>query len=118
MAGRPHRAGTLGEVLATRRRRCFVGREAELELVRAALEATEPLFSVLWFTGPGGIGKSSLLEMVAEHAEGSGASVVRLDGRELTPSPSEVSEVVRDALGALPGDGRVATTEARLVLVI
>ena len=75
MAGRPHRAGTLGEVLATRRRRCFVGREAELELVRAALEATEPLFSVLWFTGPGGIGKSSLLEMVAEHAEGSGASV-------------------------------------------
>jgi hypothetical protein len=118
MAGRPHRAGTLGEVLVTRRRRCFVGREAELELVRAALEASEPLFSVLWFAGPGGIGKSSLLEMVAEHAEGSGASVVRLDGRELTPSPSEVSDVVRDALGAPPGNRRGATTEARLVLLI
>ena len=88
MVRRSHRTGTLGDVLASRRRRCFVGREAELELFRAALEATEPLFAVLWFTGPGGIGKTSLLQVLAEQAETSGASVVRLDGRELTPSPA------------------------------
>ena len=88
MAGGQHRAGTLGAVLATRRRRCFVGREAELELVRAALDAAEPPFSVLWLTGPGGIGKSSLLDIIAEQAgERRSASVVRLDGRELAPSP-------------------------------
>jgi hypothetical protein len=118
MVRRSHRAGTLGDVLASRRRRCFVGREAELELFRAALEAAEPLFAVLWFTGPGGIGKTSLLQVLAEQAETSGASVVRLDGRELTPSPREVSEVLRAALGASPLDERSAPTEAPLVLLI
>jgi hypothetical protein len=101
MAGRRHRAGTLGAVLATRRRRCFVGREAELELVRTALDAAEPSFSVLWLTGPGGIGKSSLLDMVAEEAEATrGVNVVRLDGRELAPAPREVRS-------ALPETGRL-----------
>ena len=118
MVRRPHRTGTLGDVLATRRRRCFVGREAELELFSAALEATEPSFAMLWFTGPGGIGKTSLLEVLAEQAETSGASVVRLDGRELTPSPREVSEVLRAALGASPLDGGAPPTETRLVLFI
>ena len=98
---------------ATRRRRCFVGREAELELVRAALDAAEPPFSVLWFTGPGGIGKSSLLDRVAEHAEESrGASVVRLDGRELTPSPREVTDALRERARRAAG-GRAARSARR-----
>jgi hypothetical protein len=100
----PHRPGSLGAVLATRRRRCFVGREAELELVRAALEAGEPPFSVLWLTGPGGIGKSSLLDVIAQQC--GGASVVRLDGREPAPSPRELTA----AVGRAP--------EGRLVLLI
>ena len=119
MAGSGHRAGTLGAVLATRRRRCFVGREAELELFRAALDAAEPPFSVLWVTGPGGIGKSSFLDRVAEQAEESrGASVVRLDGRELAPSPREVTDTLRGALDAPPGDGPPAPPAGRLVLLI
>ena len=118
MAGRPHLTGTLGDVLATRRRRYFVGREAELELFRAALEVTEPPFAVLWFSGPGGIGKTSLLEVLAEQAESSGANVVQLDGRELTPSPREVNKALSDALGASPLAERRAPGEARLVLVI
>ena len=102
VGGRP--VGTLGEVLASRRRRCFVGREGELELVRAALEAGEPPFSVLWFTGPGGIGKTSLLEAIAEQAEEAGGRrVVRLDGRELPSSPRVALDVVRQALGASRG---------------
>jgi hypothetical protein len=83
MAGSRLPVGTLGEVLASRRRRCFVGRDGELELVRAALDAREPRFSVLWFTGSGGIGKTGLLEAVADLAEEAGGwRVVRLDGRE------------------------------------
>jgi MoxR-like ATPase len=70
MAGSGLPDGTLGEVLAARRRRCFVGRDGELELVRAALAAREPPFSLLWFTGPGGIGKTSLLKAIAEQADG------------------------------------------------
>ena len=81
MAGSRLPRGSLGERLASRRRRCFVGRDAELELVRAALDAAEPPFSVLWLTGPGGIGKSSLLDVIAEEVARAGrAVVVRLDG--------------------------------------
>jgi predicted ATPase len=58
----------LGERLAKRRRRLFVGRSAELELVRTALDSAEPPFSVLYVYGPGGIGKSSLLDRFAELA--------------------------------------------------
>jgi hypothetical protein len=43
-------------MLAVRRRRAFVGRTSEIDLFRAALEAAEPLISVLHVHGPGGIG--------------------------------------------------------------
>ncbi len=106
--------GTLGEVLATRRRRRFVGRSGELELVRTALAATEPPFSVLWLTGPGGIGKTSLLDAIAELAqEAGGSSVVRLDGRDLPSSPGALLHVVQAAL-----DEPVAAPEGRLVLLL
>ena len=118
MAERRLPGGTLGEVLVSRRRRCFVGRDGELELVRAALEAREPLFSVLWFSGPGGIGKTSLLEAIAELAEGAGGwRVVRLDGRELPSSSRVALEVVREALGTTEGDEVIAAPEGRLVVL-
>ena len=118
MSGARHRPAKLGDVLSMRRRRCFVGREAELELFRATLEAGEPSFSVLWITGPGGIGKSSLLEAVAEQSEASGAGVVRLDGRDVAPSPREITAVLRQALGASPRSGGEAVPGRRLVLLI
>ena len=118
MAERRLPGGTLGEVLVSRRRRCFVGRDGELELVRAALEAREPPFSVLWFSGPGGIGKTSLLEAIAELAEAAGGwRVVRLDGRELPSSSRVALDVVREALGTTEGDEAVAAPEGRLVLL-
>jgi hypothetical protein len=95
---------TLGDVLTSRRRRCFVGRDAELELVRNALGAEEPPFAVLWFTGPGGIGKSSLLEVVAGLAEEvDGLTVARLDGRDVAPSPRAVLDVLEAAITAPAG---------------
>jgi hypothetical protein len=119
MTGRGYRAGTLGAVLATRRRRSFVGREAELELVRAALDAAEPPFSVLWLTGPGGIGKSTLLDRIGELAEARrGAVVVRLDGRQLAPSSREVTDALRAALDAPPGRAPPAPSSGWLVLLI
>ncbi|HEX5782737.1 MAG TPA: hypothetical protein VFX80_12490, partial [Solirubrobacteraceae bacterium] len=95
---------TLGDVLASRRRRCFVGRDSELELVRNALGAEEPPFALLWFTGPGGIGKSSLLEVVAEFAEEvDGLTLARLDGRHVAPSPRAVLDVLDAAISAPAG---------------
>jgi hypothetical protein len=101
---------TLGDVLASRRRRRFVGREAELELVREALAAAEPPFSLLWFAGPGGIGKSSLLDVVADLAEQTeGVTIARLDGRDVAPSPRAVLEVL---------DAAISAPEGRMVLLI
>jgi hypothetical protein len=91
----------------------------ELEVVRAALDAPEPPFSVLWFSGPGGIGKTSLLEAIADQAEeAGGASIVRLDGRDLPSSPRAALDAVREALGTPHGDEPVATPDRRLVLLL
>ena len=91
-------SGTLGAALALRRRRAFVGRASETELFEAALEAEgAPLFSVLYIHGPGGVGKSTLLEIFAEIATARGATVAQLDGRSLVPTRSALLEAWPDA---------------------
>ncbi|WP_153530699.1 AAA family ATPase [Actinomadura macrotermitis] len=72
---------TVSERLNKARRRRFVGRETHLRLLREALEAPEPPFSVLFVHGPGGIGKTELLGAFARVAEETGAETVRVDGR-------------------------------------
>ena len=76
---------TLGDLLASRRRHRFVGRTAHRELFRAALAGTSP-FAVLYVHGPGGIGKTQLLDAFADDAYRAGVTVMRHDGRELTPT--------------------------------
>lgn len=117
MGDAPLSQRTLRESLAARRRRRFVGRTAELELVREALDHPEPPYSVLYLHGPGGIGKSSLLDVVAELAAGVGAAVVRLDGRDLTPTPSAVLEVLGRSLNVPDGDDAISGP-GRVVLVV
>ena len=65
-----------------------MGRSAELELFRSALGAAEPPFTVLFVHGPGGVGKSALLDAFADAAEEAGRHLVRLDARELEPVPT------------------------------
>jgi AAA ATPase domain len=100
-------AGTLGDLLASRRRRRFVGRASEIELFRVALESTEPPFSVLCVHGPAGIGKTSLLDVLAELSVDAGATVVRLDGRDLLPSPPKVLAALRGLLEVPDGEGAI-----------
>ena len=45
--------------------RCFVGRQAEMALFTSVLGAEIPPFAVLHLHGPGGIGKTSLLQQFA-----------------------------------------------------
>jgi energy-coupling factor transporter ATP-binding protein EcfA2 len=87
-------AGTLGDLLTSRRRGRFVGRTSEVELFRMALESAEPPFVLLHLHGPPGIGKTTLLDVYAELASDAGASVIRLDGRDLVPSPPAVLQVL------------------------
>jgi len=100
-------ARTLGDLLASRRRRRFVGRAAEMELFRTALESAEPPFSVLHIHGPAGIGKTRLLDIFAGLAADAGASIVRVDGRDLVPSPPGVLEALRGVLQVPDGEGAI-----------
>lgn len=86
--------GTVGGLLAERRRQMFVGRQAEESLFRAALTAPGALSRVLFVHGPGGIGKSSLLRRYGDIAAELGVNVVRLDGRGLEPTPPALLRAV------------------------
>jgi hypothetical protein len=82
-----HAATTVADRLTGARQRAFVGRAAELELFRAALEAPETPFSVLWIHGPGGVGKTTLLAALADVARSAGREPALLDLRRVEPSP-------------------------------
>ncbi|HET9257934.1 MAG TPA: ATP-binding protein [Pseudonocardiaceae bacterium] len=92
------RRRTVGERLGQARRQRFVGRRAELELFAAALVAPEPPFAVLHVHGPGGVGKTALLQGFAQIATEHGAIPVRLDARHCQPSPAGLLGGLRQVL--------------------
>jgi hypothetical protein len=99
VGGAPQQAtATVADRLRLARGRSFVGRNAELELVRGALESPEPSFAVLFLHGPGGVGKSALLRAIEDLATSAGATATRLDLRAVEPSPP--------AFAAALGEGR------------
>jgi hypothetical protein len=90
---------TVADRLKSARRRRFVGRAAELELFVGALAASEPPFSVLWFYGPGGVGKTALLGAFADAAADAPVAVVSLDLRAIEPSPPAFMAELGRAIG-------------------
>ncbi|WP_161605983.1 AAA family ATPase [Microlunatus speluncae] len=85
------------------RRRRFVGRTAEVELFESALAVPAESFSVLFVYGPGGIGKSSLLDAYADAAIRAGRQPLRLDGYAVSPpTPDGLRAALADALGGSP----------------
>jgi hypothetical protein len=112
-----HDQTSIGELLDARRRRRFVGRRAELELFRTAVGSMTADLALMFLHGPGGIGKSSLLEAFAGIASSCEATVVRLDARELAPSPTAVLNAVREFV-EVPDDGLIGGAIAPMVLLI
>lgn len=102
---------SLAEVLSARRRARFVGRAAEIELVRACLDADDPPFTVLYLHGPGGIGKSSLLQVLAAEATGNGVPVCFVDCRGILATPDAIASAVHPIRDSLVGSG-VGTVSA------
>ncbi len=89
--------GRLADRMAAARRGRFIGRQAELDVLRSALMAAEPSFAVLHISGPGG-GKTTLLREYARIAAAFGRRVVYLDGRNIEPSPSGFLLAMRQAM--------------------
>jgi hypothetical protein len=95
----PQSAGALARRLGRAGERSFVGRGGERELLAGALTADEPAFAVLFLHGPGGIGKTALLQRLALDAEAAGALAVAVDGRTIAGSPADFTAAVARQLG-------------------
>ena len=104
---------SVGAHLASARHVQYVGRVPELAQFRRALEAEELPVHVMHVYGPGGIGKTSLLDEMARLADVAGAAVARVDGRDVDPLPDAFAHAAEQALAdAAPQDA------ARRVLLV
>lgn len=90
---------TLSDRVERRDRARFVGRAAELEFFDSLLGGQTDV-SVVYLSGPGGIGKSALLREVARRALPLGYSVAWLEGRDLPPFPEVVAAALADVADA------------------
>lgn len=114
-------ASRLADRLIEARRRRFVGRAAELALFQTALSAAELPFNVLHVYGPGGVGKTTLLEAFAGLCLQEQVPAVALDARAIDPSPDAFVVALGLAMdlpaGQSPLDALVARPERRVVLI-
>ena len=103
--GQPRSEGgpRLVDRLHAARRARFVGRRAELALFAGALAAPDPPFAVLHVVGPGGIGKTTLLQEYASMSASAGRPVVYIDARHMEPLPAHVLAALAQALGVQAG---------------
>ena len=91
MATRNHataQSQRIADRLVAARRGRFVGRSDELDLFCSAIQGAEPPFAVLYVYGPGGIGKTTLLQEYARRAAMGEKIVVQVDGRNIDPTPT------------------------------
>lgn len=107
--------------LNSARRQRFIGRDAELGLFARALTATDPPFFVLFVHGPGGVGKTSLLQCFARLTQEAGMAAVTLDARNVEPTTAAFLGGLSLALGLGPAQSpaeALAQRSGRTVLLI
>ncbi|MFH8533823.1 ATP-binding protein [Streptomyces tendae] len=89
-------SGVLADRLDLARRQYFVGRQDELALFRRALRGEANAPTVLVIHGPGGIGKSALLQRFGAEAHDAGRPVVGIKGEAIDPCPAAFEEATAD----------------------
>lgn len=87
----------LGERLRRIRRHRFVGRAAERAAFRRSLAAPRQSAPVMFVHGPGGIGKSALLDEMAGMAEDTGVAPLRVDAAAVGASRDALMQAVDGA---------------------
>ena len=97
---------SLAEHLKQARHARFVGREGELNLFSTALRADHLPFFVLHVFGPGGVGKTTLLQEFIRIAESQNANTTYLDVRHVEPAPEPFLHALRLTLN-LPPDASI-----------
>ena len=105
---------SLADRLRTARRRHFVGRSGILNIFEEALDADDPPFAVLYLHGPGGVGKTALVQELCDRCDDRGMPVHRVDARHVEPTADAVERALDDAGASLGADADLP----RSVLVI
>jgi hypothetical protein len=77
------------------RDRGFVGRAAEVESFSASLDGSSDV-RVLFVHGPGGIGKTTLLDALARHVTRTGRQPLYLDARDIACTTTAVTAVIEE----------------------
>lgn len=89
---------TLAELIHSELRTGFAGRDRELALLDSLLQPGGPL--VVHISGEGGLGKSRLLSVFAHRAQSIGATVLKLDCREMEPTETGLLKMLARVAGA------------------
>ncbi len=89
----------LADRLNSARHAHFVGRNGELSVFESALSAETLPFLILHIFGPGGVGKTTLLQEFALLSERHGAHPVYLDARHIDLSPDVLTKTLCASLG-------------------
>ena len=93
---------SLAEHLRQARHARFVGREGELNLFTSAVRAEHLPFFVLHIFGPGGVGKTTLLQEFIRISESQNAHTTYLDVRHVEPAPEPFLHTLRLTLNIPP----------------
>ncbi len=113
--------GRLKDLIERQSAGTFVGRGEELESLLSVLPEDGPL--VVCMHGIAGIGKSRLLEAFVREARSRGATVVRLDCRQIEPTESGLLRELGAAIGGEAGSAeqvaaRLSQFGSRVVLAL
>ena len=111
--GVPEVPPTLGQAVADLEAGQFVGRDAELARFRRWLAQGADATPIINVTGPGGIGKTTLLRAFHREAEQLGHAVFVVDGRSIPATP----QGVLSALGAADVTEAAARVSAQPTVV-
>ncbi|MCG3117900.1 MAG: hypothetical protein ALAOOOJD_00012 [bacterium] len=114
-------ASRLADHLSAARRRRFVGRETERALFQAALNTEKWPFFILHVFGPGGVGKTTLLQEFAALCQTHQITPLSLDARHLDPSPNSFTLALQLALGSetslSPLDALAAQSQRSVIFI-
>jgi hypothetical protein len=112
---------SIGDRLDAARSQLFVGRAAEVKRFREALSADTPPFNVLHVFGPGGVGKTELLQAFVRCCDEAGCASYHLDAYDIDPNPEAFRTALRHTVGMDANTPVLSTldeVEDRAVLLI
>src|SRR5919108_2951642 len=92
-------ARNLADRLIESRHARFVGRDGELSVFESALRSETLPFFVIHIFGPGGVGKTTLLQEFAITSKRYGARAIYLDARHIDPAPDMFLKSLSASLG-------------------